>query len=101
MSPENALNAFDQYNAMVRELATKQDLPLADIRSVVGPESKNWGDATHFSQPGSALRTRSHQHTDTVFGVKINLVNAAQCRFQKVYWISPNDCVICVVYIDF
>lgn len=63
MSPENALNAFDQYNAMVRELATKQGLPLADIRSVVGPESKNWGDATHFSPPGSTLAAQEVTNT--------------------------------------
>lgn len=55
MTPENVLKAFDQYNTMVRELANKQGLPLADVRSVVGPESKNWGDATHFHPYGSIL----------------------------------------------
>ena len=55
MTPENVLKAFDQYNTMVRELANKQGLPLADVRSVIGPESKNWGDATHFHPYGSML----------------------------------------------
>lgn len=55
MTPENALNAFDQYNTMVRELAQQQGLALADVRSVVGPETENWGDATHFYPSGSKL----------------------------------------------
>ena len=55
MNPEHVIEAFELYNEMVRSLAAQYRLPLADVRSVVGPEEQNWGDATHFSPPGSKL----------------------------------------------
>lgn len=55
MTPEHALEAFALYNQIVVQLAKKHQVPLADVRSVVGPEDNLWGDATHFYPPGSLL----------------------------------------------
>ena len=55
MYPEEVIEAFEEYNAMIKELASQYRVPLADVRSAVGPEAENWGDATHFSPTGSFL----------------------------------------------
>ena len=55
MTPERSIETFHYYNQMVKALALKYKIPVADVRSVVGPEAENWGDATHFAPPGSAL----------------------------------------------
>ena len=55
MTPGHALEAFAMYNQIVVQLAKKHRIPLADVRSVVGPEDELWGDATHFYPPGSLL----------------------------------------------
>jgi hypothetical protein len=53
--PETAIQIYAQYNAMVTQLSQRSSLPLADIRSAVGPNPAYWGDATHFYPPGSVL----------------------------------------------
>ena len=53
--PNVVIDTFEQYNAMLQSLAEKHRIPFADARSAVGPESRNWGDATHFRPPGSLL----------------------------------------------
>ena len=53
--PDAVINTFEQYNAMLATLAQKHRIPFADARGAVGPESRNWGDATHFRPPGSLL----------------------------------------------
>lgn len=55
MHPESAIGAFGAYNQLVTEMARQESLPLADVRAAVGPAAENWGDATHFRAPGSAL----------------------------------------------
>ena len=55
MTPEHALEAFATYNQIVVQLAKKYRIPVADVRSVVGPEDQLWGDATHFYPAGSLL----------------------------------------------
>ncbi len=54
MHPESAIAAFRTYNELVRRMAEAEGVPLADVRSAVGPERENWGDATHFRPAGSA-----------------------------------------------
>ena len=58
MMPEQVIEGFDAYNDMIRKMAKQRNLPLADVRSVVGPESENWGDATHFRLKGSELAAK-------------------------------------------
>ena len=55
MTPERSIETFHYYNQMVKALALKYHIPIADIRSVVGPEDENWGDGTHFKPKGSEL----------------------------------------------
>ena len=58
MMPEEVIEAFDAYNDMIRELANQRNIPLADVRAIVGAESENWGDATHFRLKGSELAAK-------------------------------------------
>lgn len=53
LSPEGAIDAFAQYNDILVEFSRNRGLPLADVRAAVGPEPENWGDSTHFREPGS------------------------------------------------
>lgn len=55
MDADSVVRVFAEYNQLVEELAEQQQLPLVDVRAVVGPEMENWGDATHFRAPGSRL----------------------------------------------
>lgn len=55
MTPKRSIETFHYYNQMVKALALKYKIPVADVRSVVGPEDENWGDATHFAPSGSKL----------------------------------------------
>jgi len=55
MTPEKVISVFHYYNKMVEALSIKYHCPLADLRSVVGAEQENWGDATHFAPNGSRL----------------------------------------------
>lgn len=55
LSPVASIFAFEKYNAMIAALAAERHLPFADVRAAVGPDPANWGDATHFRAPGSAL----------------------------------------------
>ena len=55
MYPEAAIEAFDAYNAMLKDLSIKHRIPFADVRSALGPEEENWGDATHFRPKGSSI----------------------------------------------
>ncbi len=55
LSPSATLAAFEGYNDRIRKVAQERGLPLADVRGAVGPDPANWGDATHFLAPGSAL----------------------------------------------
>jgi hypothetical protein len=55
MYPEGVIDAFEQYNLMLKQVADTYQVPMADVRNSVGPEEENWGDATHFSPPGSLL----------------------------------------------
>ena len=59
LSPVASILAFEKYNAMVAALAAERHLPLADVRAAVGPDPANWGDATHFRAPGSALAAQA------------------------------------------
>ena len=55
MTPERSIETIHYYNQMVKALALKYHIPVADIRSVVGPEDDNWGNGTHFKPKGSEL----------------------------------------------
>ena len=55
MTPERSIETIHYYNQMVKALALKYHIPVADIRSVVGSEDDNWGDGTHFKPKGSTL----------------------------------------------
>ena len=53
---EQVISGFASYNNMMKNIAQKRNLPLADIRSVINEDDKNWGDATHFRLNGSELQ---------------------------------------------
>jgi lysophospholipase L1-like esterase len=53
LMPEQVISGFAAYNKMMKKIAQKRNLPLADIRSVINDDPKNWGDATHFRLKGS------------------------------------------------
>lgn len=55
MYPKQAIEAFEEYNKMLASLAKSNNLPFADVRSVISADSSFWGDATHFRDAGSAL----------------------------------------------
>ena len=54
MDGEGVIAAFSKYNEMVRQVAVDFQVPLVDLRSVVPPEERFFGDHTHFSPSGSA-----------------------------------------------
>ncbi len=53
LMPEQVIDGFDAYNSMMKALANKRNLPIADIRTAINADSENWGDATHFQLQGS------------------------------------------------
>jgi len=44
--------AVDSLNAALREVALEQDVPLIDAAQLIPPESRLFGDASHFSVAG-------------------------------------------------
>jgi lysophospholipase L1-like esterase len=54
-TPEETIKSMDRYNDLMVNLAERYRYPLADVRSAISSEPKNWGDATHFLAPGSKL----------------------------------------------
>ena len=67
LMPEQVISAFHSYNMMMKKLAKTKNLPIADIRSVVGPEDENWGDATHFHFSGSQKAAQTFFETLSPF----------------------------------
>ena len=59
MDPEGVIESFSDYNALVRELAERRNIPLLDLRNAVPPESRYFGDHTHFSAEGSVLAAKA------------------------------------------
>lgn len=55
MDAASALRAFELYNTLVRTLAAKERVPLADVRAAVPADPALWGDGTHFRAGGSRL----------------------------------------------
>ena len=55
---QQVIAGFSSYNNMMKNIAQKRNLPLADIRSVINEDDKNWGDATHFRLNGSELAAK-------------------------------------------
>ena len=58
LMPEQVISGFASYNNMMKNIAQKRNLPLADIRSVINEDDKNWGSATHFRLNGSDLAAK-------------------------------------------
>ena len=58
LMPEQVISGFASYNNMMKNIAQKRNLPLADIRSAINEDDKNWGDATHFRLNGSELAAK-------------------------------------------
>ena len=55
MYPKQAIEAFEEYNKMLGNLARSNNLPFADVRSAISADSSYWGDSTHFIDAGSVL----------------------------------------------
>ncbi|MDP6932953.1 MAG: hypothetical protein QGG40_08540, partial [Myxococcota bacterium] len=63
LTPEATLAAFHDYNDMIRKVSEARNLPMADIRAAVPGDPANWGDATHFRDPGSRLAAQAFAAT--------------------------------------
>lgn len=55
MSPASTRDWYDLWNTMMATRAGESRAPFIDVRAAVGSDSHLWGDATHFTDDGSAL----------------------------------------------
>lgn len=53
MDAPSTIAHFGAYNDMVRRLAAREHLPLAEVHDAVPHDPDYWGDATHFLRPGA------------------------------------------------
>ncbi|HJN73475.1 MAG TPA: SGNH/GDSL hydrolase family protein [Myxococcota bacterium] len=55
LPPEESVKAFDAYNELVRGIAKRERIQLAEVAPAVDSSPENWGDLTHFRRPGSEI----------------------------------------------
>lgn len=59
LSPESTIRTYGIYNQTLRNIAKQKGILFSDVRAVVPPDTKYWGDATHFLEPGSRLTAQT------------------------------------------
>lgn len=59
LSPESTIKAYADYNRILKRIAKEKRIIFADVRAEIPSDSKYWGDATHFLEPGSQLAAQS------------------------------------------
>ncbi len=55
MTPDELLEAFDDYNRAIREAATNQEVLLVEAAGRVPGDERHFKDSVHFSDEGSAI----------------------------------------------
>jgi len=55
LTPDDLLDAFEEYDRVIREVTAHHDVTLVELEDAIPPDSRHFNDSVHLKDPGLAL----------------------------------------------